>query len=346
MTVDLRTDTMAKPTQGMRRAMAAAEVGHDAHKEDPTVNALQEKAASMFEMEASLFMPSGTMANLVAVTLHTQPGDEVILESTCHIYNMELSNMATFAGVLPRPISAEDGILPLDRVEEELKPHPQSPGRTGLITIENTHNRRGGVIYPLPVARELLELAHSRSIPVHIDGARIFNAAVASGLSVAGLTEGFDSAIFAMSKGLGAPVGSMLLGQKEFIKEARIVRKRLGGGMAKPGILAAAGIYALDHHIDRLEKDHEHAKLLAKKLQEVEGIKLIPEEPPTNIVVSELSDNLGIDAYMLIERLSEGGLLARSVSHNRIRMVTHMGVEREDVLKAAKIIKEVLNNIR
>ncbi|MGQ9734881.1 MAG: low-specificity L-threonine aldolase [Candidatus Bipolaricaulia bacterium] len=338
--IDLRSDTVTKPTPGMRRAMAEAEVGDDVYGEDPTVNKLQERAAELLGMEAALFVPSGTMGNQIAVKVHTRPGNEVILEADCHIFNYEMAMMAAFSGVMPRPIRTPRGVLPLEAVEEAIRPSIYYLSRTGLISIENTHNRKAGAIYPLEEARELLELAHSRGIPVHLDGARIFNAAVALGLPARELVRGFDSVMFCLSKGLGAPVGSMLLGSRAFIEEARRVRKMLGGGMRQAGILAAAGLYALENHISRLAEDHENAKLLASGLSELEGVELEPVE--TNIIIFSLE---GMTAEEFSARMRERGVLVHAIGPRRIRLVTHLDVSREQVLEAVRAAREVLKGL-
>ncbi len=339
--IDLRSDTVTKPTPGMRRAMAEAEVGDDVYGEDPTVNKLQERAAELLGLEAALFVPSGTMGNQIAVKVHTRPGDEVILEADCHIFNYELAMMAAFSGVMPRPIRTARGVLPLEAVEEAIRPPIYYLSRTGLISIENTHNRKAGAVYPLEAARELLEFAHSRGIPVHLDGARIFNAAVALSLPARELVRGFDSVMFCLSKGLGAPVGSVLLGSQAFIEEARRIRKMLGGGMRQAGILAAAGLYALENHIARLAEDHENAKLLASGLNELEGVELEPVE--TNIVIFSLN---GMSAEEFATRMRERGVLVHAIGPRRIRLVTHLDVSREQVLEAVRAAREVLSPLR
>ncbi len=337
--IDLRSDTVTKPTPGMRQAMARAEVGDDVYGEDPTVNQLQERAAELLGMEAALFVPSGTMGNQIAIKVHTRPGDEVVLEADSHIFNYELGMMAAFSGVLPRPIPTERGVLPLEAVAAAVRPSVYYLSRTGLICIENTHNRKAGAVYPLEQARELLEFAHSKGIPVHLDGARIFNAAVATGLPAKELVRGFDSVMFCLSKGLGAPVGSLLVGPEEFIEEARRVRKMLGGGMRQAGILAAAGLYALEHHIDRLAEDHEHAHLLHESLRQFEP-ELIELEPvETNIVIFTLKR---MAAEEFAARMREQGVLVHAIGPRRIRLVTHLDVSHEDILRASEAMEEVL----
>jgi threonine aldolase len=336
--IDLRSDTVTKPTPAMRRAMAQADVGDDVFGEDPTVNRLQECAAELFGREAALFVPSGTMGNQIAIKVHTQPGDEVILEEASHIFNSEMAMMAAFSGVIPRPIPSERGWLRWEQIESAIRPNVYYYAQTRLICLENTHNFKGGSIYPLEWAREIIEKAHERGLKVHLDGARIFNAAVATGRSVKELTEGFDSVMFCLSKGLGAPVGSMLVGSAEFIEKARRVRKMLGGGMRQVGILAAAGLYALEHHIERLAEDHENAQILAQALREIPEVRLEPVE--TNIIIFELTKT---PAEKLITELKKRNILALAIGPRRVRLVTHLDVSRADVLRAACALQEILS---
>lgn len=317
--------------------MAEAEVGDDVFREDPTVNELQERCAELTGLEAGLFMPSGSMANEVAVSVHTRPGDEVVLDADSHIVNYELSAMAAYGGVLPRVIATERGWFTVEQLRGAVREGSDHTARTGLISLENTHNMKGGAIYPLEEARRLVTFAHDQKIPVHLDGARVFNAAAASGVSVKRLTEAFDSVMFSFSKGLGAPVGSMLLGSSEFIEEARIVRKRMGGGMRQVGILAAACLYALDHHVERLAEDHENARVLADAIQELDGVEVIP--PETNIVIFELTQ---MAAAEFARSLSERGVLAIPIGPTKIRMVTHLDVSRGDIERAIEAVRDVL----
>lgn len=335
--IDLRSDTVTKPTEGMRKAMAQAEVGDDVYGEDPTVNRLQQRAAELLGTEAALFVPSGTMGNQIAVKVHTHPGDEVILEADSHIFNYELGMMAAFSGALARPIPTLKGILPLEAVAEAIRPPLYYLSRTGLICLENTHNRKSGAIYPLEAARELVELAHSRGIPVHLDGARIFNAAVATDTPARELARESDSAMFCLSKGLGAPVGSLLVGSREFIQEAQRARKMLGGGMRQAGILAAAGLYALENHVERLAEDHENARLLAEGLKGLRQVELEPVQ--TNIVIFTLA-GMGAEEFAALMR--EKGVLVHAIGPNRIRLVTHLDVSREEITEAIRAFGEAL----
>ena len=335
--IDLRSDTVTKPTAKMREAMAQAEVGNAAYGEDPTVNRLQEWAAQMLGMKAALYVPSGTMANQIAVKIHVRAGDEVILDSESHIFNKEVGMMAAFAGALARTISTAHGALPIEAVEEAILPISRSESETGLICLENTHNRKGGTIYPLDEMRALTELAHSRGVPVHLDGARIFNASIATGTAVMDLVAGFDSVMFCLSKGLGAPVGSLLLGSTAFIEEAHRVRRMLGGAMRQAGIIAAGGLYALEHHIERLAEDHDNARLLADALRGKDQVTLEPVQ--TNIVIFSLT---GITAGDFAEKMLAEGILVNVVSSKKIRLVTHLDVNREQALTAAGALDAIL----
>jgi threonine aldolase len=325
--------------------MAEAEVGDDVYGEDPTVNRLQEKAAEITATEAALFVPSGTMGNQVAIAVHTRPGQEVIVEATSHIYNVEMATMARFSGVQPRVVFGERGVFSAEQVRHAIRPKLYYLAQTGLVCLENTHNAAGGRIWPLSVAREILEVAHAQGIPVHLDGARIFNASVATGIPVSELVRGFDSVMFCLSKGLGCPVGSLLCGSREFIEEARRVRKALGGGMRQAGILAAAGLYALEHHVERLAEDHENARILAQGLSEIPCLSVTP--PETNIVMVEILR--GPTAAELAERLKRRGVLVApagaGTEARKLRLVTHLDVSRQDILRTIDLFWEELRGI-
>lgn len=341
--IDLRSDTVTKPTEAMRRAMATADVGDDVYGEDPTVNRLQERAAEIFEKEAALFVPSGTMGNQIAVKVHTRPGDEIILEERSHILNYEVGAASIIAGVTIRAVKSGDGsgILTWDDVEPAISTdgiydHTQ----TGLLCLENTLNLAGGRVMSAERAADLSERAHEAGIPVHVDGARIFNAAVARGDTVANLTRKCDSVQFCLSKGLGAPVGSMLVGAKDFIKEARVWRKRLGGGMRQAGVIAAAGLVALEESPKRLHEDQENARLLAEGMSAIPGISIDLETVETNIVIFDISDT-GRTAADICSALKENGILASGFG-KRIRMVTHCDVSARDIGTAVDRLKAVL----
>ncbi|MFP4005372.1 MAG: low-specificity L-threonine aldolase [Candidatus Hadarchaeia archaeon] len=336
--IDLRSDTVTKPVSKMREAMSQAEVGDDVYGEDPTVNKLEEKVAKVFGRDSGLFVPSGSMGNQVAVNVYTQPGDEIILDSTFHIFRYEMGTMAKFSGVMPHPIYTEGDHLPVERVRENINPEKYYVSKSSLIALENTQNVKGGVVYPKDRAEEVLDLAKEFGIPVHLDGARIFNASISTGSSVKKLTSGFDSVMFCLSKGLGAPVGSMLVGSERFISKARRVRKELGGGMRQVGVLAAAGIYALDNHVDRLQRDHENARLLAEGLEDLGWIDV--KYPETNILLLDLGRS-EVDTNEFVNRMREHDILVGSISKNKIRIVTHLGITRDDVEKVVEIVKSL-----
>jgi len=336
--IDLRSDTVTTPTDEMRRAMASAEVGDDVYGEDPTVNRLQERAAEIFQKEAGLFMASGTMGNQVAVKLHTKPGQEVVVEERGHIYNYEMATMAALSGCLARPVRGENGHLKWSQIEAVLSPSVYYRARTGLVALENTHNMAGGTVTTRAETKDIADHAHQRGLPVHLDGARIFNAAVALNMSVADLTAECDSVMFCFSKGLSAPVGSMLLGKKEFIQEAWRVRKMLGGGMRQVGILAAAAMIALEKMTCRLYEDHENAKRLARALAGMKAFSIDPAKVETNILVVDLN---GWTSGELLQGLKERGVLAGSTAPSQVRFVTHKDVSAADIDRAVTVIDEV-----
>ncbi len=340
--VDLRSDTVTRPTPAMRRAMAEAVVGDDVYREDPTVNRLQERAAEIFEREAALFVPSGLMGNQAAIKAHTRPGQEVICEQRAHILNHEMGMMSAFSGCLPRAVWAEDGILSWELIAPNLRGRSDHHASTGLVSLENTSNMAGGFVYPLRVSNEICDRAHESGLPVHLDGARIFNASVASGKPVVELTRKFDSVMFCLSKGLGAPVGSMLVGSKDFIEEARVVRKMLGGGMRQAGVLAAAGLVALEETPRCLHVDHENARFLAQGLAEIRGIRIDPSKVASNILFLDVSGT-GITSFEISKRLAAQRVLANGVTPESIRMVTHYDVNRAGCERAIRVLCDVLN---
>jgi threonine aldolase len=339
--VDLRSDTVTRPTPAMRRAMAEAEVGDDVYREDPTVNRLQERAAEIFQREAALFVPSGTMGNQTAIKVHTRHGQEVICEARAHIYNFEMAMIAAFSGCLARTVWAEDGILNWDLIAPQVRARSDHRARTGLISLENTSNLAGGSVYLQEISDRICDGAHEAGLPVHLDGARIFNASVALGRPVVELTRKFDSVMFCLSKGLGAPVGSMLVGSKAFFEEARLVRKMLGGGMRQAGVLAAAGLVALEESPKRLYIDHENAKFLAQGLAEIPGIKIDPAKVVSNILFLEFSAG-GLTSFEISKRLAARGILANGVTPQTMRMVTHCDVDRAGCERALQVLREVL----
>ena len=327
----------------MRRAMAEAEVGDDVYGEDPTVNRLQERAAEILEKEAAIFVPTGSMGNQTAVKLHTRPGQEVVIEERGHIFNFEMATMAAFSGCVARPVKSRDGsgILTWDEIAGAI--HANAAyyvAPTGLIALENSHNLAGGSVLTRERTEDICARAHEKNLPVHLDGARIFNAAIALGESVAALARPADSVMFCLSKGLGAPVGSMLLGTCAFIDEARVIRKMLGGGMRQAGVLAAAGLIALEESPRRLHEDHANARLLAEGLAELPGVKIDPERVVTNIVIFDVAET-GMAADAICARLKEQGVLASGFGSS-IRMVTHYDVSRADIEKALRELHSML----
>ncbi len=338
--IDLRSDTVTMPSPEMRRAMFEAEVGDDVYAEDPTINRLEARAAEIFGREAALFVPSGTMGNQIAIKLHTSHGQEVICEERSHIFNSEMAMMAHFSGVVPRTLWAEDGILTWDLVKAKLKPKSYNNAKTGLVSIENTHNFAGGSVMPLDIFNDICDHAHALGLPVHLDGARIFNAAVFLGIPVSQLTAKADTVMFCLSKGLGAPVGSMLVGSAELMDRARIYRKALGGGMRQAGILAAAGLIALEHGPKKLQADHENAMFLAEGLAKIPGFKIAPDKVQTNIVLCDITGTGRTSGEISCE-LAGHGVLTGGVGPDLLRFVTHLDVNREECAQALAVVAEV-----
>lgn len=336
--IDFRSDTVTRPTPEMRAAMTAAEVGDDVYGEDPTINRLEQRGAERFGREAALFVPSGTMGNQIGIRLHTQPGQEVIAESRAHILDWEMATTAVFSGCLVRAVPAERGILTWKHIEGVIQSRGGLRAPTGLIEIENTANMAGGVCTPLPVLEEIWAGARERKLPTHLDGARIFNASVALGVDVKALTRGFDSVMFCLSKGLGAPVGSMLVGSAELMARARIYRKALGGGMRQAGILAAAGLIALEKMPLRLHQDHANARFIADSLAQLENVKIDLTSVETNIVIFRLVG--GIDASAVVARLKKRGILISAFGSDAIRVVTHYDVDRAACEQLAAALAE------
>ena len=336
--IDLRSDTVTRPTPEMRAAMAAAEVGDDVYGEDPTVNLLERRAAEIFGREAALFVPTGTMGNQVALRLLTQPGQEIICESRAHILDYEMATAAVFSGCLIRAVPTRRGTLTWKDIEPVIYGRGTFRAATGCIEIENTANLTGGRVTPLPVMEEIWNNAKDRKIPVHLDGARIFNAATALGVDVKTLTRGFDTVMFCLSKGLCAPVGSMLVGSHDAIDQARIYRKALGGGMRQAGVLAAAGLIALEKMPARLHEDHANARLLAEALSHMEGVSIDLNSVETNIVIFHVTGAL--NAPDLVARLKSRGILASTIGPDAIRLVTHNDVNRGQCITAAEALTE------
>ena len=336
--IDLRSDTVTKPTPAIRRAMAEAEVGDDVYGEDPTVNQLQARAAEIFQREAALFVPSGSMGNLIAIKIWTHHGSEVICESRGHINQYEMASMSAIAGALPRTVSAPDGILTWEMIQPLIRPKIYYASQTALVSLENSHNMAGGSVYPPQVAEEICDQAHAAGLPVHLDGARIFNASVALGRSVAELTRKFDSVMFCLSKGLGAPVGSMLLGSREFIEKARVYRKMFGGGMRQAGVLAAAGLVALEESPKKLHIDHENARRLAEGLAAIPGISMDAKKVVSNIVIFDVAGT-GRPAAEFSRALAARNILANPTGPTTIRMVTHYDVDRAGIDRALEALR-------
>jgi len=332
--VDLRSDTVTRPSDEMRRAMAAAEVGDDVYGEDPTVNLLQKRAAEIFGKEAALFVPTGCMGNLVAIKVWTHHGNEVICEERSHVNLYELASMSAIAGCMPRAVrGGEDGIMTWEQIHAAIRPKIYYDSQTALVCLENTSNMAGGTVYPTERVHEICDNAHSLGLKVHLDGARIFNAAAALKDDVARMTQKADSVMFCLSKGLGAPVGSMVVGSREFIERARVYRKMFGGGMRQVGVIAAAGLIALEKSPARLHVDHENAKRLAEGIAKIPGLKIDPASVRSNIVIFDCKAS-GMTAVELCDALHAKGVWAQDTALYSVRMVTHWNVDRAGVNRA------------
>ncbi|KUO97213.1 low-specificity L-threonine aldolase [Ferroacidibacillus organovorans] len=324
--IDLRSDTVTRPSAAMRHAMAQAEVGDDVYREDPTVLKLEETAAEMLGKEAALFVTSGTQGNQIAVLTHARPGDEVILEAESHIFYYEVGAMAALAGVQARTLPGVRGQIPLSQLKKAIRGVNIHYPETKLICLENTHNRAGGAILPLSYMKEVYELAKAHQVPVHLDGARLFNAAVASGVAVCDFAAAVDTVQVCLSKGLGAPIGSILAGPRDWIERARKWRKALGGGMRQAGVIAAPGLLALNTMVERLADDHRRAKRLAEGLAQIPGISIRPEDVETNIVIADIA-GLSVGMADFLHRLANEGVLATDFSETTVRFVTHVDVD-------------------
>jgi threonine aldolase len=339
--IDLYSDTMTKPTPEMRRFMCDAEVGDEQKGEDPTVNLLQEMVAELLGKEAALYLPSGTMCNQISIKLHCRPGDEILLDRTAHPLNSEGGGPAALAGAMVQPLQGHRGIFTADQVKAAIRPISRYQPRTRLVSVEQTSNMGGGTVWPLQTIREICEVAHQNHLSTHMDGARLLNSVVASNIPAKEYAAGFDSAWIDFSKGLGAPVGAVLAGSKEFIQEAWQWKQRLGGAMRQAGIIAAAGVYALRHHVSRLAEDHENAKFLARGLAEIRGVTLNPSEVETNIVILEISKS-GQTSQQISDQFLAQGLRMSIVGPARLRAVTHLDVSRNCVEEALWIVNKVL----
>jgi threonine aldolase len=338
--IDLRSDTVTRPSPGMLAAIMAAKVGDDVFGEDPTVNELEERVAALFGKEAGLFVPSGTMANQIAVRVHCRPQDELLLESTSHIYLWEAGGAAALSGVTCRTIDGADGLLTVGDLEGKIRPDDMHSVRTRLVCLENTHNRGGGAIYSLDLVAGISAWARRNSVAIHLDGARIWNAMVATGVPARDWGRQFDTVAVCFSKGLGAPVGSALVGPRELIAHARRIRKLFGGAMRQAGYLAAACLFALDHNVERLAGDHANARLIAAAVADVPGLTLTPGRLESNLVWFEVAAKHG-SAESVAEKLRSRGVLVAALEANVIRAATHLDVSRAQCEQAAEAIRRL-----
>lgn len=340
--VDLRSDTVTRPTPAMRRAMAEAEVGDDVYLEDPTVNALERRAAEIFGKEASLFVPTGCMGNLIAIKVWTHHGDEVICEERSHVNLYELASMSAIAGCMPRTARGEDGILTWAQIEAVIRPKIYYDSQSVLLCLENTHNMAGGMLYSVDRINDICEHAHAAGLKVHLDGARVFNAAAALSVSVADIARNVDSVMFCLSKGLGAPVGSMVVGSHAFIDKARIYRKMFGGGMRQAGVLAAAGRIALEESPKRLHIDHRNAQRLAEGIAKIPALHIDATSVKTNIVIFDCKKT-GMDAVQLCDALKPHGIWAQDTAPHSVRFVTHCDVDEQGIHRAVNVLRAVVS---
>jgi threonine aldolase len=340
--IDLRSDTVTKPSLAMRDAMARAPVGDDVYGEDPTVNRLQEMAAGLLGKTAAIFVPSGTMANQLSIRAQTQPGQEVIVESTAHIVRYEQGAAAALSGVQLHWVREERGVVTAEQVETAIRPKDPHTIPTALICLENTHNSGGGSIYPLAAIDAIRSVARRHGIPMHLDGARLFNAVVATGIPAADYARHFETVSVCLSKGLGAPVGSLIASSDlALLDRLRRFRRMYGGAMRQAGILAAAGIYALEHNIVRIKEDHDHAKRLAQILHTIPSVSLNPTHVETNIIVFEVKDN-GRSPTQLVTELKQAGLLINAIGGRKFRAVTHLDISAQDIEEAGRLFAAVL----
>ncbi len=339
--IDLRSDTVTRPTRGMREAMQSAEVGDDVMGEDPTVNRLQERVAVMLGKEAALFVPSGTMSNQICIKVHTQPGDEILCEARCHVYNHEAGGPAILSNVMCRTFEGDHGILDVSQLADKIRPDDQHYVRTRVVCLENTHNRGGGRVYPIQKIQAISDWAHKNGLIMHLDGARLWNAIVACGIPASQWARHFDSVSVCFSKGLGAPVGSALVGSREFVAKAKRIRKLFGGGMRQAGVIAAAALYALDHHIDRLAEDHRNARVIAQAISDTPGLRLDPPEVETNIVWFAVDPDLGM-AKDVGATLRERGILVQVAGQSMIRACAHLDVSPAQAERVAETIRQAV----
>jgi threonine aldolase len=339
--IDLRSDTVTRPTPGMRAAMNAAEVGDDVFHEDPTALKLQERVAALLGKEDAIYVPSGTMSNQIGIRCHTVPGDELLCETSCHVYAYEVGGAAQLSLVTSRPIDGDHGILDVSQLEDKLRPENDHLVRTRVVSLENTHNRGGGRVYPIEKIKAISSWAHQHGLIMHCDGARLWNAVVASGIPAKEWARHFDTVSVCFSKGLGAPVGSALVGPAELIKKARKIRKLFGGGMRQIGSLAAAALYAIDNHIDRLAEDHRNAQVLAQAVSDTPGLRLNQPEVETNIIWVEIDPELGT-AKEVQAALKQRGVLVHAAFGQIVRLVTHLDVSAAQTERAAETLRKVV----
>lgn len=339
--IDLASDTVTKPTPAMREAMAQAEVGDDVFGEDPTVCRLEEHLAEMLGKEAAMFVPSGTMGNQIGVRLHCSPGDEFLCDYQCHIYRYEQGAYAQLFGIAVQPVETNDCLLSVDQLASRVRPNDDHCVHTRLVCLENTFNRGSGKVLPYDRIAEICDWAASCNLARHLDGARLFNAVVASGIAAANWAQHFDTVSVCFSKGLGAPVGSALCGTAEAITRARRIRKALGGGMRQAGIIAAGALYAVEHHVDRLAEDHAKAQVIAEAVRQTDGLKLTYDTVDTNIVIFEVAKQLGT-ADEFCARLLQHGVRMFSVSPQGVRAVTHLDVTMDECREVAELLPQVV----
>lgn len=339
--IDLRSDTVTRPTPAMREAMARAEVGDDVFREDPTVIRLEERVAELLGKEAALYVPSGTMSNQICVRVHTQPGDEMLCEAACHIHNNEAGGPAVLSGVTCHCIPGDHGILDVSQLEGKIRPLNDHQVRTRIVALENTHNRGGGRVFPIEKIEAISRWARGAGLIMHLDGARLWNAIVATGIAAKTWASHFDTLSVCFSKGLGAPIGSALAGPKDFVVKARRVRKLLGGGMRQAGIAAAAALYAVDHHIDRLAEDHRNAQVIARAIADTPGLRLVPPKVETNLIWVEVDPELGT-ARDVAAALKQQGVLVHAVGPQTFRACTHLDVSAAQAARAAEVIRQAV----
>ena len=341
--IDLRSDTVTQPTAAMREKMFTAEVGDDVFGEDPTVNRLQDMMAKISGKKSALFVASGTMANQICINTHTQPGNEIILEHNSHIYNYESGAPALLSSVQVMPLKGEHGIFTAKQIQAVIRPDSVHHPQTTLICIENTHNREGGTIFPIEEIKRISDLAKEMNIKTHLDGARLWNASIATGIPISEYCKYFDSASLCFSKGLGAPVGSIVVGSEEFINRARYYRKVYGGGMRQAGILASAAIYAIENHLDRLSEDHRRARMLGKFISSLPGIELDLKTQQTNIVIFNVKKT-GLNGMQVIKTLEGKGIKMLTFAGTKVRAVTHLHITDSDIDETISVLKGIFKD--